>query len=79
MKFSGIKAVTFDVGGTLINPWPSVGDVYVEVAAELECRRVKFINWSFRMPEVAAQFRLLSGSSFEIVRESLTTGRGVAG
>ena len=30
---SPIKAVTFDVGGTLITPWPSVGDVYAEVAA----------------------------------------------
>ncbi len=28
-----IKAVTFDVGGTLIKPWPSVGHVYAEVAA----------------------------------------------
>lgn len=26
-------AVTFDVGGTLIEPWPSVGHVYAEVAA----------------------------------------------
>jgi dihydrofolate synthase/folylpolyglutamate synthase len=31
--FSGIRAVTFDVGGTLIKPWPSVGHVYAEVAA----------------------------------------------
>jgi putative hydrolase of the HAD superfamily len=29
-----IRAVTFDVGGTLIYPWPSVGDVYCTVAAE---------------------------------------------
>ncbi|MEW6306632.1 MAG: HAD-IA family hydrolase [Verrucomicrobiota bacterium] len=29
----GIEAVTFDVGGTLIEPWPSVGHVYAEVAA----------------------------------------------
>ncbi len=29
-----IKAVTFDAGGTLIEPWPSVGDVYARVAAE---------------------------------------------
>jgi putative hydrolase of the HAD superfamily len=29
-----IQAVTFDVGGTLIEPWPSVGHVYAEVAAE---------------------------------------------
>jgi putative hydrolase of the HAD superfamily len=34
MSQSGkIQAVTFDVGGTLINPWPSVGHVYAEVAA----------------------------------------------
>jgi putative hydrolase of the HAD superfamily len=29
-----IQAVTFDVGGTLIAPWPSVGHVYSEVAAQ---------------------------------------------
>ena len=28
-----VEAVTFDVGGTLIRPWPSVGHVYSEVAA----------------------------------------------
>ena len=28
-----IRAVTFDVGGTLIKPWPSVGHVYASVAA----------------------------------------------
>ena len=28
-----IQAVTFDVGGTLIQPWPSVGRVYADVAA----------------------------------------------
>ena len=28
-----LQAVTFDVGGTLINPWPSVGHVYAEVAS----------------------------------------------
>jgi putative hydrolase of the HAD superfamily len=27
-----VRAVTFDVGGTLIAPWPSVGHVYAEVA-----------------------------------------------
>jgi putative hydrolase of the HAD superfamily len=30
---SPIRAVFFDVGGTLIHPWPSVGAVYAEVAA----------------------------------------------
>ena len=28
-----LQAITFDVGGTLIEPWPSVGDIYAEVAA----------------------------------------------
>lgn len=34
-----IRAVTFDVGGTLIEPFPSVGAIYSEVAREfgLEC------------------------------------------
>src|SRR5581483_6684770 len=31
--WSQIQAVTFDVGGTLIKPWPSVGHVYAGVAA----------------------------------------------
>lgn len=31
---SRIKAITFDVGGTLIHPWPFVGHVYAEVAAQ---------------------------------------------
>ena len=30
---STIRAVTFDIGGTLLEPWPSVGHVYAEVAA----------------------------------------------
>ena len=29
-----IRAITFDIGGTLIEPWPSVGHVYATVAAE---------------------------------------------
>lgn len=33
-QLKGIRAVTFDVGSTLIEPWPSVGYVYAEVAAE---------------------------------------------
>jgi putative hydrolase of the HAD superfamily len=28
-----IRAVTFDVGGTLIDPWPSVGHIYATLAA----------------------------------------------
>ena len=35
---SSIKAVTFDVGGTLLEPWPSVGHIYAQVAAEFGLR-----------------------------------------
>jgi len=31
-NLKNIKAITFDVGGTLIEPWPSVGHAYAEVA-----------------------------------------------
>ncbi len=31
--FDGLGAITFDVGGTLIEPWPSVGHVYARIAA----------------------------------------------
>jgi len=30
---SHVRAITFDVGGTLIQPWPSVGHIYAAVAA----------------------------------------------
>ncbi|MCL5098368.1 MAG: HAD-IA family hydrolase [Candidatus Omnitrophica bacterium] len=30
---SSIRAITFDAGGTLIDPWPSVGGIYADVAA----------------------------------------------
>jgi len=33
-RFRNIQAVTFDIGGTLIDPWPSVGHIYAQVAAE---------------------------------------------
>ena len=32
-SFPKIRALTLDVGGTLIRPWPSVGTVYARVAA----------------------------------------------
>ncbi|HEY0455869.1 MAG TPA: HAD family hydrolase, partial [Verrucomicrobiae bacterium] len=31
----GIRALTFDVGGTLIEPWPSVGHIYADEASKL--------------------------------------------
>ena len=32
-SLADLQALTFDVGGTLIEPWPSVGHIYAEVAA----------------------------------------------
>jgi putative hydrolase of the HAD superfamily len=36
-RIEGIRAVTFDVGSTLIEAWPSVGAVYATVAAQHGC------------------------------------------
>ena len=36
-----IRAVTLDVGGTLIEPWPSVGHVYAEVAHSFGYSRIE--------------------------------------
>jgi putative hydrolase of the HAD superfamily len=33
-RLGDVRAVTLDVGGTLIDPWPSVGYIYAAVAAE---------------------------------------------
>ena len=67
-----IRAVTFDVGGTLINPWPSVGHVYVEVAREFGVEaEPDFINWRFKDARKSAHnFDYSRTAWFEIVRES---------
>lgn len=33
-SFARVRAISFDVGGTLIDPWPSVGHVYADAARE---------------------------------------------
>ncbi len=38
--FAHVTAVTFDAGGTLLKPWPSVGHVYAEVAARHGLERI---------------------------------------
>jgi putative hydrolase of the HAD superfamily len=46
-----ITAVTFDAGGTLIEPWPSVGHIYARVAARHGIRGVspEQLNQRFRI------------------------------
>jgi len=66
-----IKGVTFDVGGTLIEPWPSVGHVYAAVAAEFGVRGLEpdaltraFVSaWQGRV-----HFNYSQREWFEIVR-----------
>lgn len=38
LRPAAIRAVAFDVGGTLIQPWPSVGHVYAEVASQFSAQ-----------------------------------------
>jgi putative hydrolase of the HAD superfamily len=33
MQMKTVRAIFFDVGGTLIHPWPSVGDIYAKTAS----------------------------------------------
>jgi len=49
-RLRNIRAVTFDVGGTLIDPWPSVGHVYAEVAARHGLKNLSagMLNQRFR-------------------------------
>src|SRR5215471_8768734 len=68
-----IEAITFDVGGTLLEPWPSVGHVYAGVAARFGLESVeperltqRFVHaWRRR-----AGFDYKRESWFELVRET---------
>jgi putative hydrolase of the HAD superfamily len=73
-----IRAVTFDVGGTLMAPWPSVGHVYARVAtahigfrADPERITRQFVNaWRGR-----GEFDYSREGWFDLVRHSF---RGIA-
>src|SRR5438477_11926248 len=67
-----IHAVTFDFGGTLIEPWPSVGHVYAEVAARhgLKNLSAEQLNTRFKAAWRARQnFRHLRNEWEELVTE----------
>jgi putative hydrolase of the HAD superfamily len=81
---SRIRAVSFDVGGTLIGPWPSVGHVYLEIArhyddfaaldpAEVNARFVQ--AWQDRGPA----FDYSRSAWYQLVAQTLAGQRGVAG
>lgn len=67
-----IEAVTFDAGGTLIEPWPSVGEVYASVAREfgIDCSAARlnaqFVNaWTTR-----TSFKYSRDEWHDVVRHS---------
>jgi len=69
---TGIRAVTFDAGGTLIEPWPSVGAVYSEVAREFgfPCEPEQ-LNSGFRAAwSSKSTFGYTRDEWFEVVRQS---------
>lgn len=70
---SSIRAITFDVGGTLIEPWPSVGHVYAEVAAKFGISGVvpEELTGSFiRAWKAQTQFNYTRDSWYSVVRET---------
>ncbi len=68
-----IRAVTFDVGGTLIEPWPSVGHVYAEVAARFGVKTIapeQLTSNFVRAWKAQTSFDYSRESWFTLVRET---------
>jgi putative hydrolase of the HAD superfamily len=67
-----IRAVTFDAGGTLIEPWPSVGAVYAEVANEFgfRCEVEKLTAGFFSAWQSRSTFGYSRQEWFEVVQHS---------
>lgn len=67
-----IEAVTFDAGGTLIEPWPSVGAVYAGVAREfgLECSEERLTAQFMGTWKLRSGFRYSREEWAEVVRHS---------
>jgi putative hydrolase of the HAD superfamily len=68
-----IRAVTFDVGGTLIETWPSVGHVYAEVAGRFGITSVRpeDLNRQFALAwQARAGFDYSRGAWREVVNQT---------
>jgi putative hydrolase of the HAD superfamily len=67
-----IRAVTFDAGSTLIEPWPSVGAVYAEVAAEFgfRCEAEKLTAEFYNAWQSRSGFAYSRDEWFEVVQHS---------
>lgn len=67
------QAVTFDIGGTLIEPWPSVGAVYAEVASEhgFPGLSVDLINQQFQQSwNAKSDFQYTEAGWEDLVRQT---------
>ena len=69
---TGIRAVTFDAGGTLIEPWPSVGAIYAEVAAEfaVSCEPSQLDDRFRQAWRARRAFGYTKEEWFEVVRQT---------
>ncbi len=69
-----IEAVTFDAGGTLIEPWPSVGGVYADVAREfgIPCDPNRMTAQFFDAWTARTGFRYTRDEWAEVVRHSFS-------
>lgn len=70
---TNFRAITFDVGGTLIEPWPSVGHVYARVAARFGVRDAdpEWLTRNFKHAwQAHAGFDYARESWFALVRET---------
>jgi putative hydrolase of the HAD superfamily len=67
-----VRAVTFDAGGTLIDPWPSVGAIYAEVAREfgLECAPARLDTQFLAAWRSRSRFNYTPDEWFAIVRST---------
>jgi len=68
-----VRAITFDVGGTLIKPWPSVGHVYAEMATRFGVRSIAPASLTqnfIRAWKARSRFDYAKESWFAIVRET---------
>ncbi len=73
ISFQDIRAISFDVGGTLLEPWPSVGQVYAEVAARCGVPHpdADALNRQFALAWMRkAHFDYSESAWFQLVRES---------
>jgi putative hydrolase of the HAD superfamily len=72
MLSGSIQAVTFDVGGTLIEPWPSVGHVYAAVAGEfgVKCHPEELTSGFVQAWRARGQFDYSQAAWFALVRET---------